>query len=53
MRGRGRDADASKTGIQRRSLTSNTQTRADRYEGKVHDGFADEGKRLLAGMPPR
>ena len=37
----------------RRDFDSVAQTRADRYDVQVDDGFAPEAERLLAGMPAR
>jgi hypothetical protein len=37
----------------RRDFGSVAQTRADRYEVQVDDGFAEEAERLLARMPAR
>jgi hypothetical protein len=37
----------------KRDFASVTQTRADRYEVQVDDGFADEAERLIARMPSR
>jgi hypothetical protein len=37
----------------RRDFGSGAQTRADRYEVQVDDGFADEAERVLARMPSR
>ena len=37
----------------RRDFGSVAETRADRYEVQVDDGFADEAERLLARMPSR
>jgi hypothetical protein len=35
----------------RRDFVSRSQTRADRYDVQVDDGFAGEAERLLARMP--
>ena len=37
----------------RRDFDSSVQTRAERYELQVDEGFADEAERLLARMPAR
>jgi hypothetical protein len=37
----------------RRDFASTAETRAERYEVQVADGFADEAERLLARMPSR
>jgi hypothetical protein len=37
----------------RRDFGSVAQTRADRYEVQVDDGYADEAERVLARMPSR